>query len=86
MRTKRQKISASWLEDLFPNATLRRLTFIGIAVPLAFVVIYSYWLLGPGSNLLESVWGFPVLIASTGLAITAIRQVKEWGLIYDRAE
>lgn len=67
--TKRQR-SASWLDDLFPNARLRRLALIGIAVPLTFVVIYSYWLLGPGSNLLESVWGFPVLIASTGLAIT----------------
>ncbi len=29
----------------FSYATLRRLMFIGIAVPLAFVAIYTYWLL-----------------------------------------
>ena len=55
----------------FPNLSLRRLAIVATVVPLIFVAAYSYVLLVPARDLLDSVWGFPAIIAAAGLAIAA---------------
>ena len=56
---------------IFPNLSLRRLAIVATVVPLVFVAAYSYVLLVPARDLLDSVWGFPAIIAAAGLAIAA---------------
>ena len=50
---------------------LRRLEWIGIALPVAFLALYHYLLAGPGHGLFHSVWGTAFLIASLGLVVAA---------------
>ena len=70
MKTALKKVRVR-LDILSRSLTLRRVALFGTVVPLVFMVLYSYLLLGPAHEQLKSVWGFPVLIASLGVAITA---------------
>ena len=52
------------------RVTLRRLEWIGILLPLAFLVLYQYLMRGVGHGLFHSAWGLVILMASLGLAFT----------------
>ena len=50
----RSLLSLDWLGN---TLTLRRLEWVGILAPLAFVVLYHYLMLGPGHALFHSLSG-----------------------------
>ncbi|MFQ5872365.1 MAG: GAF domain-containing protein, partial [Dehalococcoidia bacterium] len=63
------------LESLSYSPTLRRLEWVGIVVPLAFLVVYHYLMIGPGHGLFHSVWGLILLIGLLGLMIAAFSRI-----------
>ena len=50
---------------------LQRLEWIGVALPVAFLVLYHYLLEGPAHGLLHSLSGIAFLIASLGVVVAA---------------
>ncbi len=60
-----------WTDILARGLTLRKLAFVGTAMPLSFLAVYSYVWLVPARNLLDTSWGAPLLIATVGLSIAA---------------
>ena len=70
-----RKHSPALLTALSRGLTLRTLEWVGILVPLAFLVLYHYLTVGPGHRLYHSAWGLPLLIASLGLLITVFSRL-----------
>ena len=57
------------------RVTLRTWQWIGITVPLAFLGIYSYLLLGPAQRIFNSIWGVLLLVALLSLVVTAFSRL-----------
>lgn len=63
------------LDTLSYRVTLRTLEWIGILVPLAFLGIYSYLLLGPAQRIFNSIWGILLLAALLSLVVIAFSRL-----------
>ena len=51
------------------SLTLRRLEWVGVAVPIIYLALYNLLLVGPGHRLLHSPWGISLLILSLALVV-----------------
>ena len=60
------------------SLTMRRLEWLGIVLPLVFLVLYHYLVAGPAHGLLHTGRGLAVLVVSLGLAITVFSRWVFW--------